>query len=132
MRKAGKMSIKVSETVWPPGDAVRKANVWRLWLLRPLSLLYGLGVWWRNQFFDRGFLPQTSYPVPVLCVGNLEAGGSGKTPMTDWLISHFYSQYTIAYLSRGYKRISAGPVVAEDKSTPAELGDEAFLLFKKW
>ena len=81
------------------------------WLL-PLSWLYGLGVNIRNKMFDHGMLPSRSFSLPVICIGNITVGGTGKTPHTEYLIRLLSSTKRIAVLSRGYKRKSKGFVLA--------------------
>lgn len=93
-------------------------------LLRPLACLYGLGVGLRNYLFDRGILRAESYPIPVICVGNISVGGTGKTPHVEYLLRLLMPTYRVAVLSRGYKRSSRGLVVATMQSTAREIGDE--------
>lgn len=71
-------------------------------------------------------------PVCTVSIGNLELGGSGKTPMADFLVKNFYKELPIAYLSRGYKRSSNGFQMAGPGTQVADLGDEAFLMYSKW
>ena len=101
-------------------------------LLFPFSFLYGLAVFFRNLLYDLNWLPSRCFPVPVICVGNLEMGGSGKTPMMDLLIEHFHKKNKIGCISRGYGRKSKGFVLADDKSDTVTLGDEPFQIFSKW
>jgi tetraacyldisaccharide 4'-kinase len=101
-------------------------------LLWPCALLYGTGVRIRNLFFDWGLLPSQSYPVPLLCVGNLTAGGSGKTPMVEYLIRLLKERYRVAVLSRGYKRKTRGYVLAGEDSTGSEIGDESCQIKDKY
>ncbi|MDR1331679.1 MAG: tetraacyldisaccharide 4'-kinase [Tannerella sp.] len=96
------------------------------YLLYPFATFYGLGVWIRNMLFDGDILASTAFPVPVICVGNLEAGGTGKTPMVEYLIRLLMDKYRIAVLSRGYMRESSGYVIADKDSTPQLIGDEAY------
>ncbi|MDO4691782.1 MAG: tetraacyldisaccharide 4'-kinase [Porphyromonadaceae bacterium] len=93
-------------------------------LLRPLAWLYGRGVALRNFCFDRGLLPSEAFPIPVICVGNIAVGGTGKTPHVEYILQHLHPQYRVAVLSRGYKRKSKGLVVATESSSPLEIGDE--------
>lgn len=93
-------------------------------LLLPFSLLYGLGVWVRNRLYDKGLLSSTSFNLPVICVGNLSVGGTGKSPMIEYLIRTLQSDYKLAILSRGYKRKTRGYVRATDTTTALEIGDE--------
>lgn len=92
--------------------------------LYPLAVLYGLGVKLRNSFYDKGFLSSYSYPIPVICVGNLAVGGTGKTPMVEYLLRTFSHRYRVAVVSRGYKRKSKGMILATVNSTADEIGDE--------
>jgi tetraacyldisaccharide 4'-kinase len=94
-------------------------------LLGLCSLLYGAGVRIRNLFFDWGLLPSQSYPLPVICVGNLTAGGSGKTPMVEYLIRLLKERYRTGVLSRGYKRKTRGYILAGEGSTGSDIGDES-------
>ncbi len=89
-------------------------------------------VFLRNLLFDWQWLSSKSFPVPVVCVGNLEMGGSGKTPMIDLLIEYFHKKKKIACISRGYGRKSTGFVLADGQSQPDDLGDEPFQIFSKW
>ena len=93
------------------------------WLL-PFSFLYGLGVRIRNKFFDWGIYKSTQFPIPIICVGNLAVGGTGKTPHTEYLINLLKEDYNVAVLSRGYKRKTKGYIEATERSTPLAIGDE--------
>lgn len=94
------------------------------WLL-PLAGLYGLGVNLRNWLFDRGWLRSRSFAVPVICVGNLSAGGTGKTPHTEYLIRLLrQAGLNVATLSRGYLRHTKGYVLADATSDARQIGDE--------
>lgn len=101
--------------------------------LLPLSWLYGWGVRFRNWLFDCGFLKTKEFGLPVICVGNISVGGTGKTPHTEYLIELLKDTYQVAVLSRGYKRKSKGFVRAEkDKTTIADIGDEPYQMWKKY
>lgn len=102
------------------------------YLLSPLSLLYGLGVGLRNKLFDWGILPSEQFPVPVICVGNLAVGGTGKTPHTEFLIHFLKKRYRIAVLSRGYKRKTKGFRLAGPESTSMDIGDEPYQIYSKY
>ena len=92
----------------------------------PLSWLYALGVSVRHALFDRHLLPSSSVEVPTICVGNLSAGGTGKTPMVEYLLRLLLSRgLHPAVLSRGYKRSTSGFVMANSTSTIEDIGDEA-------
>ena len=71
-------------------------------LLGPLSLLYGLGVDIRNRLFDRRLLKIREFDVPIICIGNITVGGTGKTPHTEALIGELRRDFRVACLSRGY------------------------------
>ena len=113
-------------------NSISAAKVLRMCLLSPFAIVYGLGVWLRNKLFDLKILESRAYSVPIICVGNLELGGSGKTPMSDWLIQKLHKKYKIAYLSRGYKRKSKGPLLANAQHSIDDLGDEPYLIFQRW
>ena len=91
----------------------------------PFSFLYGIGVWIRNLMFDGGLLPTERYEEPVICVGNLVVGGSGKTPMVEYLIRLLQGTYRVGVLSRGYKRETSGFILVNGESTAQAVGDES-------
>ncbi len=97
-------------------------------LLKPLGLLYGLVMSIRNKCFDLHIFKGESYDLPVIGVGNLSVGGTGKTPMIAWLLKKFSNNYNTAVLSRGYNRKSKGYKLATESSTALEIGDEAYQL----
>lgn len=101
-------------------------------LLFPISLLYALVVSVRNILFDLGIISSTSFSIPVIVVGNLSVGGTGKTPQIEYLIRLLQHQYTIAVLSRGYKRKSKGFVLANKSISMEEIGDEPYQYFSKF
>ncbi|MES2808509.1 MAG: tetraacyldisaccharide 4'-kinase [Bacteroidota bacterium] len=93
-------------------------------LLLPFSLIYGLIVIVRNFFYDAGLFKSRRFDLPIIAVGNLEVGGAGKSPMTEYLIRLLKDQFKLATLSRGYGRETKGYVLADDRSTAADIGDE--------
>ena len=101
------------------------------WLL-PLSWFYGLGVGIRNQLFNIGLLKQHDYDIPIISVGNITVGGSGKTPHVEYLIRLLKDKVKVAVLSRGYKRKSHGYVLADNESTVQDIGDEPYQMKKKF
>lgn len=101
------------------------------WLL-PLSWLYGLIVFFRNRFFKWGILKSERFDVPVICIGNLTVGGTGKTPHTEYLIELLQDKYKVAVLSRGYKRKTKGFILATEQSSCDEIGDEPFQIKRKY
>ena len=102
------------------------------WGLLPFALLYGLGVSLRNCMFDKGILTSRSFPLPVICIGNISVGGTGKTPHTEYLIRLLRKSYRIAVLSRGYKRKSEGFVLARPDIPIEAIGDEPIQMANKF
>ena len=100
--------------------------------LYPVSWIYGAVVTVRNKLFDWGFLRSKSFDVPVICIGNLSVGGTGKTPHTEYLIKLLRNSYHVAVLSRGYKRHSRGYVLATSQSTAHSIGDEPYQMYTKF
>ena len=109
------------------GDFI-KINEWLL----PLSWLYGLGVRLRNQMFELGLLKSRSFDIPVISVGNITVGGSGKTPHVEYLIRLLKDKTKVAVLSRGYKRKSKGYVLASKNTAMADIGDEPYQMKTKF
>lgn len=109
------------------GDFIH-INQW----LRPLAWLYGLGVGLRNLMFDIGLLPSRAFDVPVIAVGNITVGGTGKTPHVEYLVRLLQGKASVAVLSRGYKRKSRGYVQAGDSSTARDIGDEPLQMHRKF
>ena len=101
------------------------------WLL-PLGWLYGAGVSFRNWLFNVGLLHQQTYDIPVISVGNITVGGTGKTPHVEYLIRLLRNVAKVAVLSRGYKRKSHGYVLADERSTVKDIGDEPFQMKRKF
>lgn len=93
-------------------------------LLWPFALLYGIAVKVRNILFDKGIFKSHSFPLPVICIGNLTVGGTGKTPHTEYLIQLLSHHYKVSVLSRGYRRKTKGFYVAHAESTAHDIGDE--------
>jgi tetraacyldisaccharide 4'-kinase len=109
------------------GDFI-KTNEW----LTPLSWFYGMGVGFRNLLFEAGVLKSRTYKTPVISVGNITVGGTGKTPHVEYLIRLLQDKLQVAVLSRGYKRKSNGFIIA-DKDTPMwEIGDEPYQMKQKF
>lgn len=101
-------------------------------ILLPFSALYGMGVGLRNFLFDKGILKSRSVSLPVICVGNLTVGGTGKTPHTEYLVSLLQEQYQVAVVSRGYKRRKRGFQIAGAESTAQDIGDEPYQIKQKF
>ena len=109
------------------GDLI-KINEWLL----PLSWIYGSIVRFRNWLFDTGVKKSKSFALPVISVGNITVGGSGKTPHVEYLVRLLQDKVKIAVLSRGYKRKSRGYVLAEEDTEMKEIGDEPFQMHQKF
>ena len=101
-------------------------------ILFPFSFLYGWITSLRNFLFDKGILKSYRFDLPVIAVGNLSVGGTGKTPQIEYLIRLLSDSYKIATLSRGYKRKSEGFVLANKTSNAEILGDEPFQFYQKF
>jgi tetraacyldisaccharide 4'-kinase len=101
-------------------------------LLFPFSLLYGLGTLLRNKLFDWQLLPSVGFDKTVVVIGNLNTGGTGKTPMTEFLVKNLQKTKKIAVLSRGYGRQTKGFVLADRHANAAILGDEPFQIYQKF
>lgn len=101
-------------------------------LLFPFAILYGVITSIRNFLFDTGILKSYSFDLPIIAVGNLSVGGTGKTPQIEYLIRLLSDRYKVATLSRGYKRQSEGFVLADAAANAAILGDEPFQFFQKF
>lgn len=109
------------------GDFI-KINEWLL----PLSWIYGFGVRLRNMLFDARVLKSRSFPLPVISVGNITVGGTGKTPHVEYLIRLLSNDMKVAVLSRGYKRKSHGYILAGNKTPMQQLGDEPYQMKHKF
>lgn len=97
---------------------------WFRILLLPFTVIYGLVIRARNSLFDIRLLKSVSFKLPVIAVGNLSVGGTGKTPHVEYLIRLLKDRYKISVVSRGYLRKTSGFVLADDNSTAAMIGDE--------
>ncbi len=93
-------------------------------LLYPLALLYGAVVWLRNRLYEGGIFSSVSFSVPVIVVGNLSVGGTGKTPHVEYLLRLLKDRYRLATMSRGYKRHTSGFLLADEKANALRIGDE--------
>ena len=100
--------------------------------LRPLSWFYGIGVKFRNMLFDTGILKSHAYSTPVISVGNITVGGTGKTPHVEYLIRLLKDKMNVAMLSRGYKRKTKGFVLANNNSCCSDIGDEPYQIHHKF
>lgn len=93
-------------------------------LLLPFALLYGLIVIIRNFLYNKNYLKSAQFNFPLICVGNLSVGGTGKSPMTEYLVRLLRPHFKTGTLSRGYKRKTRGYVLANNETTALEIGDE--------
>ena len=109
------------------GDLI-KINDWLL----PLSWIYGSIVRLRNWLFDIGLKKSRAFSLPIISVGNITVGGSGKTPHVEYLIRLLQDKMKVAVLSRGYKRKTRGFVLADENTTMPEIGDEPFQMHQKF
>ena len=105
---------------------IKKIIYWKL------SLQFYLITFLRNKFYDFGLIKSFSFEIPVISVGNLAVGGTGKTPMVEFLIKKFSHKYNIAVLSRGYKRKTKGFIIASKKDNATTIGDEPFQYYSKF
>ena len=101
-------------------------------ILVPFVPLYYVVVFLRNKLYDLSFFKSSSYDFPLICVGNISVGGTGKTPMVEYLVSILNKNHQLAILSRGYGRVSKGFVIAGLQSTSKAIGDEPFQIFNKF
>ncbi len=102
------------------------------YLLFPFSLIYGAVILLRNFLFDKKILRSATFNFPLICVGNIAVGGTGKTPMTEYLIELLQQNYATATLSRGYKRKTTGFAIANATTTALEIGDEPMQFHEKF
>ncbi len=110
------------------------SSVWNLvkYVLAPFALIYFVVIWVRNKLYDIGLFRTITFDLPVIAVGNLSVGGTGKTPHIEYLIRLLQPHYKLATLSRGYKRKTSGYLLARPEHHADHLGDEPSLLFKKY
>lgn len=101
-------------------------------LLFPFALLYGAIVRLRHWCYNTGIFKEHTFAVPTICVGNVAVGGTGKSPMVEYLVRQLHPKCRVAVLSRGYKRKMKGFVLADAQSTVADLGDEPFQFWRKF
>lgn len=101
-------------------------------VLIPFSWLYGLGVYLRNKQFDAGLKKSVSFEIPVISVGNLSAGGTGKTPMVEYLLRFLEGSFKTGVLSRGYRRKTRGYLEVEISMAAIETGDEQLQIKRKF
>lgn len=105
-----------------------KRNKFIEYIATPLSWLYAIGVWLRNVLYDDHILPSHTVSLPTIAIGNLAVGGTGKTPMTEYVIRLLSDKYKIAVLSRGYGRKTSGFRLAGPEDSAKTIGDEPMLI----
>lgn len=93
-------------------------------LLLPFALLYGFVVIIRNFLYDKNIFKSAGFNFPLICIGNLAVGGTGKSPMAEYLVELLHPAFKVATLSRGYKRKTRGYALANENTTALEIGDE--------
>ncbi len=98
----------------------------------PISLIYGAIVYLRNWLYDKGYFKSNSFSTTTLCIGNLSVGGTGKTPMIEWVLKQISDKNEVVVLSRGYKRRTKGFLLANTSSTAEDIGDEPLQIFSKF
>ncbi len=101
-------------------------------LLFPFSFIYFAVIWCRNRLYDTNIFKSASFNLPVICIGNLSTGGTGKSPMVEYLVRSLKDDVSVATLSRGYKRKTKGYALADANSTALEIGDEPMLFHIKF
>jgi tetraacyldisaccharide 4'-kinase len=101
-------------------------------LLYPISLIYGLITGLRNFLYNSNFLPSVEFNIPVICVGNITVGGTGKTPHTEYIAGLLKKDFHVATLSRGYKRKTRDFRIASSSSLVSEIGDEPLQIARKF
>jgi len=107
-------------------------NIFLKIILFPFSFLYGLIISARNLLFDLNILNSTEFNIPIISIGNITVGGTGKTPHTEYLIKLLKNDYHLATLSRGYKRKSKGFILSDENSTSEQIGDEPMQIKRKF
>ena len=101
-------------------------------ILFPVAFVYWIVTWVRNYFYDKQIFKSKSFDLPIIAVGNLSVGGTGKTPQIEYLIRLLQDEFKVATLSRGYKRETNEFVLANNSTTVKEIGDEPFQFFTKF
>ncbi|WP_025764546.1 tetraacyldisaccharide 4'-kinase [Dyadobacter tibetensis] len=105
---------------------------WIKYILFPFSMLYGVIMRIRNAAFDRGYLPSMAPPQWTISVGNLTVGGTGKTPVTEYLARLLKDTFPLAILSRGYGRNTRGFILADEMANAGRIGDEPYQYYQKF
>ena len=95
-------------------------------MLLPFSWLFGLITSTRDKLYESGIFKSITFDLPIITIGNLTVGGTGKTPMIEYLIRLLKDKYRLSTLSRGYKRKSRGNIIATNQDNALTIGDEPF------
>ncbi|MDE6437995.1 MAG: tetraacyldisaccharide 4'-kinase, partial [Muribaculaceae bacterium] len=111
---------------------MKQRSLFAKMVLLPCSKLYGMVTFMRNKFFDWRLLKESEFNVPIITVGNISVGGTGKTPHVEYLVRAFKDTNRVAVLSRGYGRRTKGFVLANSHSTPQLIGDEPMQIYSKF
>lgn len=111
---------------------MQSRNVFAKLVLLPCSKVYGAVTFVRNKLFDWKFIAEHEFDVPIISVGNIAVGGTGKTPLVELIAEHFRHSGKIAVLSRGYRRDTKGFIIAGRNSTPRDIGDESYQIYHKF
>ncbi len=98
----------------------------------PVSIIYGSIIMFRNWLYDKKFIKSATFNFPIICIGNLAVGGTGKTPMTEYIVRLLKNNFKTATLSRGYKRKTEGFAIANETTTALEIGDEPMQFHHKF
>ena len=108
--------------------------LWRLIriLLFPFSLVYALVAGIRNSLYDKGIFTSATFSLPLICIGNLSLGGTGKSTLVEFLLRNFQHDFRMAVLSRGYRRRTKGYALANSRSTALDIGDEPMQFYRKF
>lgn len=109
-----------------------KLNLYKIIFLGPLAFLYGTIVWIRNFCYDNNIFKSKEFDIPIVSLGNISVGGTGKTPHAEYIFKMLKDEYSVAILSRGYKRKTSGFRIVEDTNTALEVGDEPLQMKLKY
>jgi tetraacyldisaccharide 4'-kinase len=101
-------------------------------LLYPVSVIYGLITGFRNFLYDAGIISTVEFPFPIICVGNITVGGTGKTPHTEYITGLLRENFKVATLSRGYKRKTRDFRIASSTAPVTDIGDEPMQIFRNF
>ncbi len=109
-----------------------KLSLYKILFLGPLAFIYGIIVWIRNFCYDNNILKSKEFDIPIISLGNISVGGTGKTPHAEYVFKMLKEKYSVAILSRGYKRKTRGFKLVKEKNTALEVGDEPLQIKLKY